>query len=650
MFSRKVLFARLHDAVMAGVAALLALIARFGLEALPPHDLVILWVGVMVVVSAVVFHFFGLSRGMWRFASTIDLKRIVLACVAAILAFMIAMFLINRLEALPRSMPIITWFVMVVLLGGPRLAFRVLKDGGLASIHPHELAHSKYHNIMIIGGVTDADEVIRAYRLEGSARHKLHGIVDRTSARNGRLVRGIPVLGGFSELDDVLARLARTGVTIDAAILAGSGFNKLDLQDFSTVVGKWKLPLKRVSQLSPIRGEPDLENAQLEHLLGRAPVKLNVDGIEGLIRDQILLVTGAGGSIGSEIVRQIVEFYPKKIILLDNNEYLLYQIEQEIKQSYLNLPLRAAIADVRDKRRIRTLFSEERPSIVFHAAALKHVPMIEANVSEGTLTNVIGTCNVADAAVEAKANAMVLISSDKTVRPSSVMGASKRVAESYCQALDVNSDHTKFITVRFGNVLGSYGSVVPLFAGQISAGGPVTVTHLDMARYFMTITEATELVLQAAASRMDTGVPRGNISVLDMGEPIKIVDLARTMIALAGLRPDEDIKIEITGIRPGEKISEEIFDEREQIELSGVEGVHMVSVHIEPLPDICHLISELESAALAGEDAAVRMLLRRTGSRDAPASSEAVAADRAPANGPAVDTDKPAIHAQAGFG
>ncbi len=273
-----------------------------------------------------------------------------------------------------------------------------------------------------------------------------------------------------------------------------------------------------------------------------------------------MLVTGAGGSIGSEIVRQVARFRPGRLVLLDIGEFALYAIDHEMQENHARLERRSVIASVRDRQTVFRLMADMRPDVVFHAAALKHVPLIESNICEGVLTNVIGTKNVADAAVANGVKAMVMISTDKAIRPSSVMGATKRAAEAYCQALDVSGTSTRFITVRFGNVLGSNGSVVPLFEKQIAAGGPVTVTHPDMKRYFMSIREATELVLQAAAFGLLEQERRGGILVLDMGEPIKIVDLARTMIAMSGRLPDVDVPIVFTGIRPGEKLFEELFD------------------------------------------------------------------------------------------
>ena len=299
----------------------------------------------------------------------------------------------------------------------------------------------------------------------------------------------------------------------------------------------YDIPVRRVVEPSSLlagRIGPRLDALTLEDLLGRKPAHLELERISQLIEGSTVLVTGAGGSIGSEIVRQVARFRPGRLVLLDNSEFALYAIDHEMQENHAELDRRSVIASVRDRQTIFRLMADMKPDVVFHAAALKHVPLIESNVCEGVLTNVIGTKNVADAAAANGVKAMVMISTDKAIRPSSVMGATKRAAEAYCQALDVSGTTTRFITVRFGNVLGSNGSVVPLFERQIKAGGPVTVTHPEMKRYFMSIREATELVLQAAAFGLLEQERRGGILVLDMGEPIKIVDLARTMIAMAG--------------------------------------------------------------------------------------------------------------------
>ena len=588
----------------------LALTARYGFDDLPTDGRLLLWIGGFMAISAVAFRIFGLGRGMWRFASITDLRAIVFASTLAMLAFLVVMFALTRLDGLPRTAPIIAWFVLIVLLGAPRLAYRAFKDGGFAGIRKGKSAAESVQQVLIVGGASDADKVIRTYGLERSRRLKVHGIVDHSGKKRGRDVRGVPIIGTIDEIDDIVARLSRGGVIINALIIASPRDDRNDIQPLAASAARLGLPLRRVSSANLTESEPNIENVTLEDLLGRAPVNLQMDNIRALVTDKIVLITGAGGSIGSEIVCQVAALDPARIVLIDSSEFALYEIDQCLCRDFADVERTAVIADVRDAARINAIVQQESPSIIFHAAALKHVPLVEANVCEGVLTNVLGTKNLALSAIDAGVDTLVVISTDKAIRPTSVMGATKRAAEAYCQALDVSGVRTRFVTVRFGNVLGSNGSVVPLFKRQIRAGGPVTITHPDMKRYFMTIKEATELVLQAAANAVTRNDERGRIFVLDMGQPVKIVDLARTMIALAGLRPDIDIKISYSGLRPGEKLFEELFDKDEATVPSGADGVFMASARLGEHVALGRLLVRLGEAAQSGNSSAVRRLLR----------------------------------------
>jgi O-antigen biosynthesis protein WbqV len=350
----------------------------------------------------------------------------------------------------------------------------------------------------------------------------------------------------------------------------------------------------------------------IEDLLGRPETKLNRQDIRDLVRGKRVLVTGAGGTIGGELTRQIAMLEPTHLVLIEASEFNLYRIEMEIHEKFPSLSLSALIADVRDTVRCEQIFRHEKPELVFHAAAIKHVPIAEENAREAILTNVHGSRVIADCAIKAKTAAMVMISTDKAVRPSSVMGASKRLAEMYQQACDLSSSGTRFITVRFGNVLGSTGSVVPRFQEQIAKGGPLTVTHPEVTRYFMTVREAVELVLQASSLGARPGDQRGKVLVLDMGEPIKIADLARQMIRLAGLKPDEDIKIIYTGLRPGEKMHEELFAAEEQLMPSSADGVKLARSLTLELAPLSKALSELTTQLQAGSDnqAAIDLLVK----------------------------------------
>jgi FlaA1/EpsC-like NDP-sugar epimerase len=346
----------------------------------------------------------------------------------------------------------------------------------------------------------------------------------------------------------------------------------------------------------------------IEDLLGRPQMPLDRDAMRAMVAGRRVAVTGAGGSIGSELVRQVAGFAPAELVLIEQSEFNLYTIEAEVRAAHAGLPCPAVLADVRDRRRIARLFETCRPEVVFHAAALKHVPLVELNPFEGVATNVGGTVNVADAAVAAGAGAVVVISTDKAINPTSVMGASKRIAERYCQALDLRgaaAGGTRFVTVRFGNVLGSTGSVVPLFQRQIAAGGPVTVTHPEMRRYFMTTREAVELVLQAAALGLGDGAFGGKVFVLDMGEPVRILDLARQMIRLSGLRPDADIEIAFIGLRPGEKLFEELFHAGEDTVPTDVDGILLAAPMAGDVDALAPDLAALAAACAAADAAAL---------------------------------------------
>jgi O-antigen biosynthesis protein WbqV len=346
-------------------------------------------------------------------------------------------------------------------------------------------------------------------------------------------------------------------------------------------------------------------------LLGRPQTVLDREAMDRLVRGRRVLVTGAGGSIGSELVRQISARNPAKLILVENSEFQLYAIDREVEETWPQLARDAAIADIRDAERLRWLMHAHRPEIVFHAAALKHVPLLEANPSEGALTNAIGTRNVADAAIGAGVQAVVMISTDKAVNPTNVLGASKRIAEMLCQTLDAAAGGTRFVTVRFGNVLGSSGSVVPLFQRQLAAGGPLTVTHPDVERYFMTIREAVELVLQASVlATSDEASARGGILVLEMGEPVRIQDLARRMIRLAGKRPDIDVTVAFTGLRPGEKLFEELFHAEEQATPTSITGIKLAQSRAADLARLRAALDRLEALARAGDAEATLAAMR----------------------------------------
>ncbi|WP_042696169.1 nucleoside-diphosphate sugar epimerase/dehydratase [Azospirillum sp. B506] len=604
----------LHDLVMTGIALVVALYLRVGGSAFGLYfDALTIALPVLIAVSAAVFLLFGLYRGIWRYASIPDLMQVVRAVTVAVLCFVLAMFLLTRAELLPRSLPPILWLVQMLLLGGPRFAYRFLKDRRFSWA---EAVDGVPRIPVLLLGVGDAAELfIRSLDQPGQSAYRVVGILDDKGRRVGHAVRGVPVLGGPDDLEQVVQTLDRKHerpqrliVTKGDAELKGSTLRSL--LDRAEALGLVLSRLPSLTEFKSALGEGkgiEVRPIALEDLLGRPQAVLDRGAISGLVGGRRVIVTGAGGTIGSELVRQIAALGPERLILLDAGEFNLYSIEMEVRERFPGLDPRPVIADVRDRDRIMRLFQEERPALVFHAAALKHVPLVEANPCEGALTNVIGTRNVADAARAAGCLAMVLISTDKAIRPTSVMGAAKRFAETYCQALDIlpprdGIEHaTRYMTVRFGNVLGSSGSVVPLFTRQLAKGGPLTVTHPDMRRYFMTVREAVELVLQASAHGVTRTEDRGKILVLDMGEPVKIADLARQMIRLAGYRPGVDIEIAYTGLRPGEKLFEEILTAAEAPSRTEADGVFLASPRLIDYALINRAVGELEGAARAGD-------------------------------------------------
>jgi len=607
-----------HDIVMAAVSYVLSLYLRFGnnlLTAASPQTLVQSTVA-FTAIAATIFMLMGLYRGVWRYASLNDMMAIARATTLTVVVFVLVVFVWTRLESVPRSVPFINWFVLTALLGGPRFFYRSFKDRRLE----FKLAAYAGRQVpVLLAGTGDGAELfLRALRHGPQRPYRALGIVAEKRKRVGHRIHGVPVLGTLDDVEAVAADLKARGDPPERLILTEEetdGATVRRLLDAATAAGMTVARLPRLTDLrSGISDDVQVRPIAVEDLLGRPQTPLDRDSMRQLIAGRRLLVTGAGGSIGGELVRQITAFEPAALLLLDHGEYNLYQIEMEVRDRHPDLTCPPVLADVRDRARVRAIFAAHRPELVFHAAALKHVPMVEANPIEGVMTNVIGTVNVADACVETGVAAMVLISTDKAVNPSSVMGATKRLAEAYCQAREARRSRdgsTRFLTVRFGNVLGSTGSVVPLFQRQLADGGPLTVTHPDMKRFFMTVREAVELVLQASALGLRSGVADGHIFVLDMGEPVRILDLARQMIRLAGLQPETDVAIRTTGPRPGEKLYEETFHGGETTVPSDAPGILLAAPRIVDREALAPAIEALRRAC-GGDDAdEVLELLRR---------------------------------------
>jgi len=594
-------FVFLHDVAMAASALVVSLFLRLGEDIVfYPRDELYLAVGIFTTVSAVVFRLMKMYQGVWRYASLNDLFNITKASSLTILIFLIILFAVTRLEDLPRSLPMISWFVLITLLGGPRFLYRLLKDRRL-DFHLDKNAHLRVP-VLLVGSGDSAELFIRDIARTDS-NYRVVGIVSDTPARVGRNIHGVEVMGTINQISNVVEKLANLGAKPQRLIVTSERFESMKGKKLFETANSLGMNIARLPSLSDFRNDlPDdmkVKPIDVEDLLGRPQTALDKARVKRLISGKRLLITGAGGSIGRELVRQVSSLGPDHITLVDNSEYNLFCVDMELANQHADLSRQALLGDVRDRIRIKSIFVDQRPDIVFHAAALKHVPLVEANVLEGISTNIFGTVNVGDAARSGNVSTFIQISTDKAVNPTSIMGVSKRIAEQYCQALELersSKDDTNFITVRFGNVLGSTGSVVELFRKQLSDGGPLTVTHPDMTRYFMTTKEAVELVLQAADLGVEEGGLNGRIFVLDMGEPVRIMDLARQMIRLADLIPDEDIKIVITGIRPGEKLFEEVLHGSEAPVQSNQEGILIASPRTVTLKEVESDFEDLRGA------------------------------------------------------
>jgi len=544
-----------HDLLWIPLAIWMAFWLRFNLGVIPSGQLhpLHLLITLSIPLQFMVFWYFGLYRGIWRFASIPDLLRIFKAVGAGVLLSFMLMFVWQRLEGVPRSALVLYPVILMIGLAVPRLCYRWMKD------HHLNLRDFGRKRALLLGAGQAGELLVRD--LLKSGPYDAVGFLDDADRRQGQEIHGVRVVGRLAELGSIVARY-----DVDVVLLAIPSASHQTIQMITQQCQSLNVPcriLPSVAELADGRVEVSLlRQVQIEDLLGRDTVKLDQREIASLMRGRRVLLTGAGGSIGAELCRQVLANNPSHLLLLDHGEFNLYGIEQELRQKgeEQGVEVHAILADIRDTERMRWVFDHFRPDIVFNAAAYKHVPLVEENPAEGVKTNVLGTCGIADMAVEFGVTKFIQVSTDKAVNPTNVMGTSKRCAEIYTQNLNRRSDKTAFITTRFGNVLGSTGSVVPLFRKQIEAGGPITVTHPDITRYFMTIPEAVSLILQAGS--MGQG---GEIFVLDMGDPVKIVELAEQMIRLTGLEPGKDIEIEFTGLRPGEKLYEELFHDSEQL-------------------------------------------------------------------------------------
>jgi FlaA1/EpsC-like NDP-sugar epimerase len=578
----RAVIAFVHDVTAAGLAWSLAYSFRFNFE-IPPLfqeslERILTWV---VLIHALGFLGFGLYRGLWHYASLPDLRRIFLAVFISALAVPLALFMLQIHSGVPRSVLLLAPILLLFIMGSSRISYRLWKE--------HRLYGQKRlegEPVLVLGAGDASYNLIK--ELSRSAQWRVVGLLDDDPAKMGLMLHGFKVLGGISELPGI-AKKYDVGNAIMA--MTSSAYDRRQstrIQPDRRRPGRLHRDRRRALQLCAAAGikvltvpsyddlisgkitVSQIRSIQPEDLLGRDPVLLDNEGLHDLLKGKTVLVTGAGGSIGSELCRQIARFEPRQLVFFELNEFALYSIEQEFRSRFPNLHSVFTIGDVKDQSRLAQVFSQYRPSVVFHAAAYKHVPLMEHdNAWQTVLNNVYGTYVLAQTAIQHGVEKFVLISTDKAVNPTNVMGASKRLAEMVCQALqhstsatdfDRPRQETGFVIVRFGNVLGSTGSVIPKFREQIANGGPITVTHSEITRYFMSIPEAAQLVLQAGLMGGKKG--EGEIFVLDMGEPVKIADLARDMIRLSGFSED-DIKIVYNGLRPGEKLYEELLADDE---------------------------------------------------------------------------------------
>lgn len=587
----------LHDLLMVIVAWIVGFLIPYDFSAGPaPWWDFFITLPVILIAQGLVLWGAGIYRGVWRFASIPDLWNIIRAVTVGTLAASLMLFLVTRMQGVPRLTLLLYPFFLIFLLSAPRLIYRMWKD------HSFSIDRRNNKRVLILGAGKTAELLVRDM-LQGRGYLPI-GFLDDKQQLKGANIRGIPVLGKIDELINISRQ-----ESIDLIVIAMPSANTAQMRFIVNMCERSKLPFRTLPRLMDlVSGQPiinELREVAIDDLLGRESISLDWQSIMGSMAGKKVLITGAGGSIGSELCRQVARLSSVAIVLLERSEFNLYSIEMELRNDFPDLVLHTCLVDVCDEAAVEHVMANYRPHVVFHAAAYKHVPMLEGQAREAVRNNVLGSKTLALAASKYNCAKFVMISTDKAVNPTSIMGTTKRIAEIFCQNLNQRTS-THFITVRFGNVFGSAGSVVPLFQKQIAAGGPVTVTHPEIIRFFMTIPEACQLIMQAEA--MGKG---GEIYVLDMGEPVKITYLAEQMIKLAGKIPGKDIQIIYTGLRPGEKLYEELFHAQENLSTTEHEKILLAHCREVDWKLLTSVITEMEKACASYDESGVRELLKQ---------------------------------------
>jgi FlaA1/EpsC-like NDP-sugar epimerase len=615
--SRNLLIAA-HDVLATALALFTAFYLRFegGQSFYDRLPLLLRILPYFLLFGVVVCYVFNLTTTKWRFISLPDALNIgrvatVLTLALVVLDYIFVSPSTNTTFFIGRVTIVLYWFLEVSFLSALRFAYRYFR---YTRVRRHARTEEASPTLLI-GNAADAEILLRGIESGAVKRIWPVGLLSPSSADRGQLIRNIPVLGGIDDIEDVIGDFARRGKPIARVVMTPSAFNP-EAHPEAVLMRAKRLGLI-VSRLPSLESgdTPRLTAVAVEDLLLRPSENIDYARLEALVKGKAVIVTGGGGSIGSEICDRVVTFGAARLLVIENSEPALYAVTEALAAQGSGALIEGRIADIRDRERILRLMHEFKPDLVFHAAALKHVPILERDWSEGVKTNIFGSINVADAALSAGAEAMVMISTDKAIEPVSMLGLTKRFAEMYCQALDHDlasqpgKRWMRLISVRFGNVLASNGSVVPKFKAQIEAGGPVTVTHPDMVRYFMTIREACDLVITAATHALTPGRPKVSVYVLNMGQPIKIVELAERMIRLSGLQPGHDIDIVFTGMRPGERLNEILFATEEPAAEIGIAGI-MAAKPIEPsMQTLRKSIAALEQAIDKDDPATINAVL-----------------------------------------